>query len=343
MVQILKTKASPSFPRRVISWFDSYAQAEIEKDQADRNRWVWPVPFMILSLSVFTVFLVGFSWTAFAVAVFMYAIRMFGITGVYHRYLSHKTYKTSRWFQYVLAVLGNSATQRGPIWWAAHHRHHHRFSDDIQDIHSPRHTGFWNSHMLWWSRRKNVATRSELAPDLTKFPELVFLDRFDALVPALFGTSMVALGMFLHRFFPALGTNGPQMFVWGFCISTVVLFHGVATINSLSHVFGTRRFETTDTSRNNFLLAIITLGEGWHNNHHHYCNSTRQGFVWWEIDITYYGLKLLEKMGLVWDLKPVPARVMQGTIAKNKMKIAVERPHEVVPQPQGIEEKISQN
>ncbi len=302
---------TPTFLRRVVSWFDSYAQAEVEKGHPNQDQWVWPIPFALLTLSVCAVFFVGWSWTAVSVALFLYAIRMFGITGVYHRYLSHRTYKTSRWFQFLLVFLGNSAAQRGPLWWSAHHRHHHRYSDESEDIHSPLQTGFWNSHILWWSRRKNIPTRTALVPDLVKFPELLFLDRFDALAPISLGAAMLLLGSFLHYFFPGLGTNALQMFVWGFCVSTVVLFHGVATINSLSHVFGSRRYKTSDTSRNNLLLALITLGEGWHNNHHHYCNSTRQGFYWWEIDITYYGLRLLEKLSLIWDLKPVPERILR--------------------------------
>ena len=326
MIQAVK-KSPPTPFHRIVTWFDSYDQADVESSEPDQNKWVWPVPFMILTASFFSVFFVGWSPVAVAVAVFLYVIRMFGITGVYHRYLSHRTYKTSRWFQFVLAFLGNSAAQRGPIWWAAHHRHHHRFSDEIQDIHSPRHTGFWNSHMLWWSRRKNIPTRTHLAPDLAQFPELVFLDRFDALAPICVAIFTLCLGAFLQHYFPGLKTNPLQIFVWGFCVSTVVLFHGVATINSLSHVFGSRRFKTTDTSRNNLLLAIITMGEGWHNNHHHYCNSTRQGFYWWEVDVTYYGLWMLSKLGLVWDLKPVPARIRVGQSAS-----PVTRPHEVVPE-----------
>lgn len=325
---------SPLSISKVIAWFDTHAQAKLEDGHADQEKWIFPIPFVLLSLSTVTVFLVGFSWVAFSVAVFLYVIRMFGITGVYHRYFSHKTYKTSRWFQFILALLGNSAAQRGPLWWAAHHRHHHRFSDTAEDTHSPSQKGFWDAHWLWWSRRKNVATRTHLVPDLAKYPELMFLDRFDSVVPLALGILTFALGMVLNFFFPALGTNGLQMFVWGFVISTVVLFHGVATINSLSHVFGRRRFQTTDTSRNNWFLAIVTMGEGWHNNHHHYCNSTRQGFYWWEIDITYYGLKLLEKMGLVWDLKPVPERILRDGVAANgAVEAPVIRPHEVVPEP----------
>jgi stearoyl-CoA desaturase (Delta-9 desaturase) len=318
---------SPSFLGKVISWFDTHEQAKLEEGHADQNKWIFPFPFVLMSVSTVAAFFVGFSWVAFSVAVFLYVVRMFGITGVYHRYFSHKTYKTSRGMQFILALLGNSAAQRGPLWWAAHHRHHHRFSDSPEDTHSPSQKGFWDAHMLWWSRRKNVATRTNLVPDLAKYPELMFLDRFDSIVPLALGGVLIALGMFLNRYFPALGTNGLQMFVWGFVVSTVVLFHGVATINSLSHVFGSRRFQTTDTSRNNWFLALITLGEGWHNNHHHYCNSTRQGFFWWEIDITYYGLKLLSMLGLVWDLKPVPERMLRPQPKD------VERPHEAVPGP----------
>jgi stearoyl-CoA desaturase (delta-9 desaturase) len=175
---------------------------------------------------------------------------------------------------------------------------------------------FWNSHILWWSRTKNIATRHELITDLNKYPELRFLDRFDGLVPTVLAVCMFLLGAALERWAPGLGTTGPQMLVWGFCISTTVLFHGVATINSLSHVYGRRRYKTTDDSRNNPILALITLGEGWHNNHHHYQYSARNGFFWWEIDITYYGLKALSWLGLVWDLKPVPDRIKYGTAEK---------------------------
>ncbi|MEO7425852.1 MAG: acyl-CoA desaturase [Fibrobacteria bacterium] len=329
---------SPTFFAKVVTWFDTHAQAKLEEGHANQEKWIFPFPFILMSVSTLAVIYVGFSWVAFATAVFLYIVRMFGITGVYHRYFSHKTYKTSRWFQFVLALLGNSAAERGPLWWAAHHRHHHRFSDTKNDTHSPSQKGFWDAHMLWWSRRKNVATRLDLVPDLAKYPELMFLDRFDSVVPLSLGVLLAGLGMLLHRYFPALGTNGLQMFVWGFVVSTVVLFHGVATINSLSHVYGSRRFQTTDTSRNNWFLAILTLGEGWHNNHHHYCNSTRQGFFWWEIDITYYGLKALAMLGLVWDLKPVPQRLLRPQPAPGH---EVVRPHEVVPEPASVKPRIA--
>lgn len=272
-------------------------------------RWRLPIPFVLLNLSVLTVFLVGWSWVAVAVAVFLYLLRMFAVTGCYHRYLSHRTYKTSRAFQFVFALLADSAAQRGPLWWAAHHRHHHRFTDQAEDPHSPVRQGFWVSHLFWWGQHKNLATRKSLVPDLCKYPELVFLDRFHFLAPWALGFLTLGLGLLLRRFAPGLGTTGPQMFVWGFVVSTVALVHGVASINSAAHLLGRRRYATTDNSRNSFWLALITLGEGWHNNHHHFPVSARQGFYWWEIDLTYYGLLCLEKLGLIWDLKPVPERV----------------------------------
>jgi len=298
--------------RRLINAFDAHHRPEAAiAPGTDGRKWVLPIPFILLNLSVLFVFAVGFSWVALGVAVALYVVRMFGITAVYHRYFAHRTYKTSRPVQFALAFLGNTAAQRGPLWWASHHRHHHATSDTPEDAHSPlQEGGFWNSHMGWWGRQKYVAPRLDLVKDLTKYPELVFLDRFDAIAPATLGVFTFVLGFALERWFPGLGTNGWQMLVWGFVVSTVVLFHGVATINSLSHVYGSRRYQTTDASRNNVWLALITLGEGWHNNHHHYPSSARQGFYWWEIDVSYYGLKALNMLGLVRDLKPVPARVL---------------------------------
>jgi stearoyl-CoA desaturase (delta-9 desaturase) len=258
------------------------------------------------------VFFVGFSWIAFAVCVGLYVIRMFAVTGFYHRYFSHKTFRTTRVGQFVFATIGASAVQRGPLWWAAHHRHHHRHSDTDLDSHSPHTHGFLWSHMLWFMTREHFPTRYRLVPDLTRFRELVFLDRYDMVVPVLLGFGTLGLGWLLGIFAPGLGTNGLQMLIWGFFVSTVLLFHGTSTINSLAHLFGRRRFETTDHSRNSFLLAIITLGEGWHNNHHHFPGTVRQGFYWWEFDPTFYGLKVMSWLGIIWDLRPVPREVLEG-------------------------------
>ncbi len=306
------SKRRPNFMLTMSRWFDSWAGSEgIGKDEPQRIDWVRCMPFLGLHVACLGVIWVG--WSPFAVlfALGLYLVRMFAITGFYHRYFSHKTFKTSRAFQFVFAMWGNSAVQRGPLWWAAHHRLHHKRSDQPEDVHSPHHHSFVWSHIGWIMSRANFPTHLSQVPELAKFPELRFLDRFDSLVPiALFAASF-GLGVLLDCVAPGLGTSGLQLLVWTL-ISTVVLFHGTCTINSLSHMFGTRRFETADKSRNNPLLAIITLGEGWHNNHHHYPMSTRQGFKWWEYDITYYTLKIMSWCGIIWDLKPVPVSVMQG-------------------------------
>lgn len=313
--------------KSIVQWMDNHHQAElIRKRGMDKdNTWDFPVSFALVCLSPILLFWVGWSPVAIAVAAGLYWLRMFGITAVYHRYFSHRTYKTGRVFQFILAFIGNMAGQRGPLWWAAHHRHHHKFSDQEEDAHSPLRSGFWNSHVLWWARRKNVATKLSDIKDFAKYPELVFLDRFDSIAPLSVGVFCYALGAFLQAYFPALGTTPWQMTVWGFGVSTVVLFHGVAVINSLAHVMGRKRFPSGDGSRNSFILAFITMGEGWHNNHHFYANSTRQGFYWWQWDPSYYLLWALSKAGLVWDLKPVPQRVMN--IGRGRLESVI-RPKE---------------
>jgi stearoyl-CoA desaturase (Delta-9 desaturase) len=209
----------------------------------------------------------------------------------------------------LFAVLGNSAMQRGPLWWASVHRHHHHHSDEEVDAHSPRWNGFWWSHIGWITSRRNFPTDYSRVKDLAAFPELRFLNRHDQFVPIVYGVFLWLTGAALEKWAPGLGTNGPQLFVWGFFISTVVLMHATFCINSLAHVMGKKRFATEDDSRNNLFLALITLGEGWHNNHHRYAFSARQGFMWWEIDISYYILKIMSWTGLIWDLRPVPQAV----------------------------------
>jgi stearoyl-CoA desaturase (delta-9 desaturase) len=207
-------------------------------------------------------------------------------------------------------LIGASSVQRGPLWWAAHHRNHHRHADTEQDVHSPKVHGFWWSHVGWFLTRSGFRTDWQRIRDLARFPELRLLDRFDTLVPVALAAVLFGIGALLERYAPQLGTSAGQMLVWGFFISTVALFHATVTINSLAHKFGKRRFETRDHSRNNLWLALLTFGEGWHNNHHFFPGSARQGFRWWEIDLTYYGLRLMAALRLVYDLKPVPAWVV---------------------------------
>ena len=285
-------------------------------------NWWTTIPFALVHVLALGVFWVGISPVAVGVCLGLFWLRMFAITGFYHRYLSHRSYKTSRWFQFLFALLGNSSVQKGPLWWAGHHRHHHKYSDEDEDVHSPIKRGFIYSHVGWIFARVNSRTRIGLVPDLAKFPELRAIDRFDVLMPVLLGTSCFGLGVLLQTYAPSLGTTGPQMLFWGFFLSTVILVNATFTINSLSHIFGKRRYETGDTSRNNWLLALLTFGEGWHNNHHHYATAARQGFFWWEIDITYYGLVVLSKLGLIWDLKRVPDHILNEGRVSNEAEAA---------------------
>jgi stearoyl-CoA desaturase (delta-9 desaturase) len=247
----------------------------------------------------------GLDLALFATTLF---IRMWGITAGYHRYFAHKTYRTSRGFQFLLAFLGCSATQKGPLWWAGHHRRHHRHSDQAGDLHSPR-DGFWYSHQGWIFDHRWDATPVDSIPDFARYPELVWLNRWHIMPPVLLAAACWAIG----------GFSG---LLWGFAISTTVLWHATYSINSLAHRWGSRRYETGDDSRNNLLLALLTLGEGWHNNHHHYMASTRQGFFWWEIDVAYYVLKGLERLGLVWELREPPAHVVRPDDAEKLARAA---------------------
>jgi stearoyl-CoA desaturase (delta-9 desaturase) len=294
-------------------WVDSGA-SESTALPASQSRVDWPrvLPFVLMHAGCLGAVWTAASTTAIAIAVALFGLRMLAITAFYHRYFSHRAFRTSRAVQLAFAILGASAAQRGPLWWAAHHRHHHAQADRPEDPHSPRMHGFLWSHVGWFLARENFATRHALVQDLARFPELRWLDRFDAAVPAMLAVLLYVLGAILERAAPGLGTDGWQLVVWGFCISTVVLWHATFTINSLAHRFGTRRYATRDDSRNNGWLAFLTLGEGWHNNHHRYPAAARQGFYWWEIDVAWYVLRLLAAFGIVWDLRPVPVAVRES-------------------------------
>lgn len=252
---------------------------------------------------------VGVSPIALFVCAFLYIIRMFAITGGYHRYFSHRSYKTSRPFAFLLALIAASSGQKGPIWWASHHRHHHRHSDTPEDIHSPVIHGIYYAHVGWILSSQFLRPRFEVVRDLMALPELRFLERFNMFPPAILTAATYFLGAWLERAYPGLHTNGLQMMIWGYFVSTVLLYHGTFCINSFTHLLGSRRFRTTDSSRNNLILALITLGEGWHNNHHRYPGAERQGMYWWEVDITHYILKFLSCFGIVWDLRSYPDRL----------------------------------
>lgn len=297
--------------RSVVQWIDS-SDKPLPEEKLDRVDWLRVLPFIGVHIACIGVFFVPFSWFAVGFGVFMYLLRMHAITAWYHRYFSHKAFKSSRLYQFLWAIIGATSAQRGPLWWAAHHRNHHRYSDTAKDLHSPREKGFWMAHMGWFMTGRGFVTHHENIADLEKFPELRWIDRFDVLFPIALGFVTFSLGKVLAVVFPELGVTGGNLLFWGFFVSTIVLFHGTVTINSLSHTWGSRRYATSDDSRNNWFLAIVTLGEGWHNNHHHYPGSANQGFYWWEYDISYYLLKASSWAGLVWDLKRVPPALLEA-------------------------------
>lgn len=254
----------------------------------------------------------GWSWTWAAVALGVYFVRMVVVTAGYHRYFAHRAFKTSRVFQFLLAIAAQSAAQKGVLWWASHHRFHHKHSDAETDVHSARRRGFWYAHVGWLFNPEWSDTHWTLVSDLARFPELRVLNRSSIhFLPAVvLALTWLALG-------------GLEGLVWGFFVSTVLLWHGSFSINSLAHIFGSQRYQTNDDSRNNWLLALITTGEGWHNNHHHYQSSARQGFRWWEIDVTYYCLRALAALGLIWDLRPPPHEPLAGAAP---MRVAMSHP-----------------
>lgn len=275
----------------------------------ERLGGVEAAPLLIVHLGALAAPLTGFSMAALIAMLVAYAVRVFALTGGYHRYFSHKSYQTSRVFQFVLAALGASAAQLGPLWWAAHHRHHHQHSDDPLDTHSPRRKGLFHAHIGWIMCPRNTLADEALVQDLMKFPELRWIDRYHVVAPFVLAALMYGLGSWLASL--GVATSGLQMVAWGFFVSTVMVYHVTFCINSITHVFGRRRFQTQDDSRNSLLLAILTMGEGWHNNHHRYPASVRQGFYPWEIDVTYYILLLLSKLGIVWNLRTPPPSVYE--------------------------------
>ena len=270
-------------------------QAEFHDDIIYPNT----IAFIFVHLAPFAAIWSGVTMTSVILAITLYVVRMFGITAGYHRYFSHRSFKTSRAFQFVLAFIAMSSAQKSVLWWAALHRHHHRHSDQEDDVHSPLHRGFFYSHVGWIFDQKHADTRLDEVPDLAKYPELRFLDKHQ-LLPAM----ALAIACFL--------IDGWSGLLIGFFASTAVLYHGTFFINSLAHVHGSQRYVTGDTSRNNWWLAVITLGEGWHNNHHAYQRSTRQGFRWYEVDFTYYVLKALSWVGITWDLGEPPREVVRN-------------------------------
>ena len=267
------------------------------------SGWLGVGAFLFMHVACLAVFFTSTNVTALVLCGACYLLQMVGITAGYHRYFSHRSYKTSRIFQFMLAWLGCSAAQRGPLWWAARHRHHHRTSDTPEDLHSPVTHTLWQSHIGWVLSSASNETDGQMVKDLSRYPELRWLERNHWLPPLTLAGLCFLIG----------GWSG---LVWGFFVSNVLSHHATFTVNSLCHLWGRRRYATADASRNNAFVALIALGEGWHNNHHHYQSSANQGFRWWQIDVSYYLICFLACMGLVWDVrKPPRAKIRQGAKA----------------------------
>jgi len=283
-------ESEPSLTPRSASLSSHHARERID--------WLTSIPFFAVHVLPFAALWTGATAFDWALCAALYGLRMFFITAGYHRYFAHRALRTSRAMQFLLAFGGGMAAQKGALWWAAHHRHHHRFSDQSEDVHSPK-KGFWWSHAGWILCRKYNETRLDLVPDLARYPELRFLDRHHWLPPAALGVACFLAG-------------GWSALWIGFFLSTVLTYHCTFFINSLTHLFGRRRYATTDTSRNSLLMALLTFGEGWHNNHHYYQASARMGFFWWEVDISYAVLRVLSRLGLVWGLRQPPRTVLEA-------------------------------
>jgi stearoyl-CoA desaturase (delta-9 desaturase) len=266
-------------------------------------NWGNSLPILLVHLAPLLVFVTGVHWYDWVVLVVLYFVRMFFLTGGYHRYFSHRSFQVGRLTQFILAFGGATAAQRGPLWWAGVHRRHHAESDTFADTHSPI-RGFWWSHMVWFMSATFHEVDHERIRDLEKYPELRWLDRFWVVPP-----TMLAVGCWVF--------GGASTLIIGFFLSTVILYHGVFAVNSLSHLVGWRRFATADASRNSFILALFTGGEGFHNNHHHLQSSARQGFYWWEIDTTYYVLKVLQWCRVVKKMmEPTRAQLVYRRLKK---------------------------
>jgi stearoyl-CoA desaturase (delta-9 desaturase) len=279
------------------------------------NRWT-SIPYVFVHAAgliggAVTIAYGQVTWVDLLLCGIFYYLRMFGITAGYHRYFSHRAYKTGRIFQFILAFIGTTSLQKGVLWWAAHHRQHHKHSDQERDIHSPVTRSFGWAHQGWFLCGRYDRTDWERIQDFAKYPELRWLNT-NFRGPAIGSVILMFLVGWLVR---GDVMGGLRVGLWGGFISTVLLWHGTFTINSLAHVWGSRRYKTSDDSRNNFFLALITMGEGWHNNHHHYQSTANQGFFWWEVDFSYYILKALSWVGIVWDLRTPPKHILENRAA----------------------------
>jgi stearoyl-CoA desaturase (delta-9 desaturase) len=257
------------------------------------------VIFWVVQASTLLVFTVPPTWGLVALWAGSHFLRAIGLTLAFHRYYAHQAFEMNRGARFFWTLVGTAAMQKGPLWWAGHHVYHHKYADRDGDPHSPKLSGFYHAHLGWFlndSRHRTLDPSNPVIRTFARYPEIAFLERFNVVPPIVMAAAMYAFG-------------GWPWLLWGFCLPTVTLSHATFAINTVNHLFGSRRFQTRDDSTNNALTALFAVGEGWHNNHHRYQRAARNGFYWWEIDVTYYVIWTMEKVGLAWNVQPVPERI----------------------------------
>jgi stearoyl-CoA desaturase (delta-9 desaturase) len=268
--------------------------------------------FWAVQASALLVFAVPFRWAFIALWAASHFLRAIGLTLAFHRYFAHRAFKMNRVARFVWAFIGTAAMQKGPLWWAGHHVNHHRFADREGDPHSPMVSGVYYAHIGWFlndTKYDSVEASNPVIRDFSKVPEIAWLEKYFFFPPL-----ALAIGMFL--------IGGMPWLVWGFCLPTMTLAHATFAINTVNHMFGSRRFETVDESRNNPLTAFFAVGEGWHNNHHRYQRAARNGFYWWELDLTWYVIRAMAVLGIASDVQPVPARIYEEARVLRKRRAA---------------------
>ncbi len=255
----------------------------------------WPITIVLVGLHLGALAaLFMFNWHALLAAVLLYYIGVgLGISMGYHRLHTHRSYKLPLWVEYFLAICGTLTLEGGPIFWVATHRIHHQYSDKPGDPHSPR-DGAWWAHVGWLlvgeSKHSNTKLMSKYAPDLAKDPFYVWLNNYHWVMILVLAAILYAIG-------------GLPMMLWGTCLRIVVGLHATWLVNSATHLWGGRRFETRDDSRNNLWVALISFGEGWHNNHHAHPTSARHGLAWYELDLTWIQICVLKFLGIAKSIR----------------------------------------
>jgi stearoyl-CoA desaturase (delta-9 desaturase) len=274
--------------------------------------------FWVVQASVILAFAVPFRWAYLALWAVSHFSRAIGLTLAFHRYFAHRAFQMHRVARFLWTLVGTAAMQKGPLWWAGHHVNHHRYADRDGDPHSPAVSGFYYAHIGWFlndAKHDHLAPSNPVLRDFGSVPEIAWLERFYAVPPLVLAIALFAIG-------------GAPWVVWGFCVPTVTLAHSTFAINTINHMFGSRRFHTRDESRNNALTAFFAAGEGWHNNHHRYQRAARNGFYWWEFDATWYVIRAMAAVRLAWNVQPVPERVYAEARAIKQARVPSIAHHE---------------